>query len=164
MRIIAIDPGYERLGVAIMEQEKGSREVVVYSNCFQTSKSLPHAERLALVGKEIARLIVEYSPEALSIETLFFNKNQKTAFMVAETRGVILYEAALRGLLIKEFAPPEIKIAVTGYGKSDKDQVTAMIPKLVTITKKIAFDDEFDAIAAGITFFATHRFSSYPQK
>ena len=60
-------------------------------------------------------------------------------------------------ITISEFSPVAIKIAVTGYGKSDKDQVTSMVIKLVSITKKIKYDDEYDAIAAGITYFAHHR-------
>jgi crossover junction endodeoxyribonuclease RuvC len=157
MRIISIDPGYERLGIAILEKEKKSQEVLLYSDCFFTSKKLSHPERLTLVGKELEKLILEYKPEALSIETLFFNTNQKTAFFVAEARGVIVYEAKKQGLFIREFTPQEIKIAVTGHGRSDKTQVTSMVEKLVKISKKIKYDDEYDAIAAGITFFATHR-------
>ena len=104
MRILSIDPGYERLGIAIMEKEERSKEVLIYSDCFFTSKSLSHPHRLALVGKEIERIIQEYKPEALSIETLFFSKNTKTALFVAEARGVILYQAAAHNLLVSEFS------------------------------------------------------------
>lgn len=157
MRILAIDPGYERLGIAILEKDKKSKEVLVYSDCFKTSARLAHAERLKLIGEEVARVIDEYKPEQLGIETLFFNSNQKTAFYVAEARGVIMYEAARRGLIIKEFNPLQIKIAVTGYGRSDKTQVTFMVHKILAIDKKIKHDDEYDAIACGITLLATHR-------
>src|SRR4051812_31039204 len=113
MKILAIDPGYERLGIAVMEKEAKGKEKVLYSDCFFTSAKLPHAERLKLLGTEIGRLIDEYEPKMLSIETLYFSKNQKTALLVAEARGVILYEAAKKGLIIKEFTPMQIKIAVT---------------------------------------------------
>jgi crossover junction endodeoxyribonuclease RuvC len=156
MRIIAIDPGYERLGIAIMEKQHG-KETLLYSDCFKTSKDLPHHERLTMVGRELERIILEYKPQALSVEKLFFSKNQKTALLVAETRGVILYEASRHGLQVYEYQPADIKIAVTGYGKSDKGHMIAMIPKLVKIDKKIAYDDEYDAIAAGITFFAIEK-------
>jgi crossover junction endodeoxyribonuclease RuvC len=157
MRIIAIDPGYERLGIAIMEKQNG-KEVLLYSDCFRTSQELPHHERLTMVGGELERIIKEYKPQALSVEKLFFSKNQKTALLVAECRGVILYEASRHGLQVYEYQPADIKIAVTGYGKSDKEHMIAMIPKLVKIDKKIAYDDEYDAIAAGITFFAIEKF------
>ncbi len=159
MRIIAVDPGYERLGVAILDKEQKTKEILVYSDCITTPKTLPHAERLGLIGAELDRLLDEYKPEALSIETLFFAKSVTSALKVAEARGVILHAAARKGIVVKEFSPMEIKIAVTGHGKSDKEQVTSMVNKLITISKKIRYDDEFDAIACGLTFFAHHRFS-----
>ncbi len=157
MRIIAIDPGYERLGIAIMEKNPKSKEVVIYSDCFFTPKGLPHHERLAMLGKEIKRCILEYKPEALAIEELFFSKNQTTAMLVAEARGVIMYEASSQGLKVFEYKPAHIKIAVTGQGNSDKEHIIAMVPKLVEISKAIKYDDEYDAIAIGITFFATEK-------
>lgn len=162
MRIIAIDPGYERLGIAIIEREAKQKEKLVFSECFFTDKKLPHPERLAAIGIELDKLIDEYKPSALAIETLFFSKNTKTALKVAEARGVILHAAARKNLEIMEFSPMAIKIAVTGYGKSDKNQVTEMVKRLIVISKPIKYDDEYDAIATGLTFFATHR-AGYPQ-
>jgi crossover junction endodeoxyribonuclease RuvC len=159
MRIIALDPGYERLGVAIIDKEQRGKEVLVYSDCIQTPKTLPHAERLGILGAELDKLLEEYKPNGLSIETLFFAKSVTSALKVAEARGVILHAAARKGIKVYEFSPMDIKIAVTGHGKSDKEQVTAMVPRLITISKKIKYDDEFDAIACGLTFFAHHRFS-----
>lgn len=163
MRIIAIDPGYERLGIAILEKSGKEKEVVLYSECFQTDKKLSHPERLALVGNEIRRIIKKYKPEVLAIETLFFSKNVKTALQVAEARGVALFCASDMGLEIREFSPADIKIAVTGHGQSDKKQVIAMVERLVKIEGKIKHDDEYDAIAAGITCFAINSIR-YPQK
>lgn len=158
MKLIAIDPGYERLGIAVLQKETRGKEVLLYSDCFKTDKKLPHAERLALIGAEIGRIIDEHKPTALCLENLFFSNNQKTAISVAEARGVILYKAAEKGLYIYEYGPGEIKVAVTGYGKSDKEAVIAMVQKLVSIDKKIAHDDEYDAIAVGLTCFAIERF------
>ena len=161
MRIIAIDPGYERLGIAVLEKNPREKEVLLYSDCFKTSAKLPHAKRLNLIGDEIARVIDEYRPSALCLETLFFSTNQKTAITVAEARGVILYQAAKHDLVVYEYGPGEIKVAVTGYGKSDKEQVIRMIPRLIRIDKgveNIRHDDEFDAIAVGLTCFAVERF------
>src|ERR1035437_3226582 len=115
MRIIAIDPGYERMGVAIIEKISG-KEILVYSECFKTSPKIPHEERLKLIGQEIVKLIKKHKPEAMAIETLFFKNNQKTAMHVSEARGVMLYVASVAGLVVKEFSPMAIKIAVTGYG------------------------------------------------
>jgi crossover junction endodeoxyribonuclease RuvC len=154
-RIVAVDPGYERLGIAVME--KSTRESVLFSSCFQTSKTLPHPARLAAVKKELERIIEEFKPEALAIETLFFSKNQKTALLVAECRGVILSLASERGLKIYEYSPGQVKIAVTGHGASDKKQVAALVSRLVQLTKIPKYDDEYDAIAIGLTCFATER-------
>jgi len=162
MKIIAVDPGFERLGIAIIEKESRGKEVLLFSECFKTSANLPFEERLLLIGNEISKLIGEYSPEALSIETLFFTNNQKTAMHVAETRGAIIYEALKNGLQLFEFNPVQIKAAVTGSGRADKKQVISMIHKLIVIKNKLKHDDEYDAIACGLTFFAYQK-SAYPQ-
>ena len=162
MKILAIDPGYERLGVTVMEKKDKEKETLLFSECFFTEAKLPHSSRLALVGAEILRVIEIYKPEALAIETLFFSKNVKTALKVAEARGVILHVAVSAGLSVLELSPAQIKIAVTGHGRSDKKQMISMIPRLIKINKTIEYDDEYDAIAAGITFFA-HKKNIYPQ-
>ena len=149
MKILSIDPGYERLGVAILNKERGKKDELLYSACFKTDAKNAFEERLSEIGKEIERLISEYSPFALAIETLFFSKNTKTAMRVAETRGAILYIAQKNKLVIKELNPMEIKLAVTGDGKSDKQQMVKMVQMILKIEKK-AVDDEYDAIACGL--------------
>ena len=178
MRIIAIDPGYERMGVAIIEKDNlnptsleisarqnppsrlrfgGAKEELIFSECFKTSVKIPHEERLKLIGKEIESLIKKYKPEVMAIETLFFKNNQKTGMKVSEARGVMLYVASASGIIVKEFSPIAIKIAVTGYGMSDKTQVISMVKRLIKINPDVKSrgDDEFDAIAVGLTYFAT---------
>lgn len=155
MRILGIDPGYERLGVAILEKNKGDKkERVLFSECFKTSAKLEFAERLNLIGQEVKRIIKEYKPEVLSIETLFLNTNQKTVMQVAEARGVVIYEASNAGLKIFEASPPQIKIATTGYGRSDKSQIIKMVKMLVDLEENKTSDDELDAIAIALTAFA----------
>lgn len=158
MRIIAIDPGYERLGVAVIEKLPRQKETVLFSECFRTSPKIPHPQRLEMIGNEIAKVIQELEPQALAIESLFFSNNQKTAITVAEARGVILFQAAKHELPVYEYGPGQIKVAVTGYGKSDKAAINMMVDKLVRIEKKITLDDEYDAIAVGLTCFATEKF------
>ncbi|MEX1028372.1 MAG: crossover junction endodeoxyribonuclease RuvC [Candidatus Paceibacterota bacterium] len=153
-RILAVDPGYERLGVAVLDGPTGN-ETLVYSACFQTKPSTPHPERLAQVYQEIIRVITAYSPHTFATETLFFSVNQKTALKVAEARGALLSAAACAGLPVVEFSPQAIKIAVTGEGNSDKKQVTAMTKRLIRVTKPVQHDDEYDAIAIGLTALAS---------
>jgi crossover junction endodeoxyribonuclease RuvC len=156
MIIIGIYPGYERLGIAILQKKPGEKkEKVLYSDCFKTSAKIPFDERLLFLGNEFELLVKKYKPEVLSIETLFFTNNQKTAMKVAEVRGALLYQAKKAGLSIKEFTPLQVKVAVSGYGRGDKKQVADMVCKLVVIEKEIKHDDEYDAIAIALTAFAT---------
>ena len=159
MIILGIDPGFERLGVAILEKNKGDKkEKVLFSECFHTSSKIEFSERLNLIGKEIKKIIKKFKPEILSIETLFLNTNQKTVMHVAEVRGVVIYEASLSNLKIFEASPPQIKIATTGYGKANKEQVMKMVKVLVNIDNNKRSDDELDAIAVALTAFAHIRF------
>ena len=157
MRILSIDPGYERLGIAILEKEGSGKEKLVFSECFKTLKTDPHGLRLAQISTRIKEVITQYQPENLSIEALFFNNNQKTVILVAESRGVVLAASVEAGLEVYEYSPPQIKLAVTGYGQSDKRQIMKMIPMIIKIEKDIKSDDEFDAIAVGLTFFAHYK-------
>ncbi len=156
MKILAIDPGYERLGIAIIEKQPKQKEILLYSECFKTSAKLPHPQRLGLIQNKIKEIIEAHSPAVLAIETLFFAKNTKTALMVSEARGAIIASAVTSGLDVAEFMPNAIKVAITSYGKSDKRAMMTMIPRLIEIKKDIKSDDEFDAIAVGLTYFAHH--------
>ncbi len=158
MRILSIDPGYERLGVAILEKNQGQKEQLLFSDCIRTSAKDLFEDRLLVIGNSIESLIQQYTPEALSVENLFISNNQKTAMRVAEVRGVLIYLARKYNLTIREFTPLQIKLAVTGDGKSGKEQVIKMIHLLLRGFTKKALDDEYDAIAAGLTYFAHTRF------
>lgn len=157
MKIIGIDPGYERVGIAIIEKERGQKENLLYSDCFKTSAKLDLNERLLLIGKEIESLIKKYSPEKLAIENLFFQSNKKTAMGVSQARGTIIFVAKSNNLEILEYTPLQIKNATTGYGKATKDQVFSMVKQLINIPEEVKQDDEIDAIAVGLTAFAHQR-------
>lgn len=153
MRVLAIDPGYERLGVAVLEKVD-NKEVLLFSGCLETDKKMDLPDRLLILGEGILALIAKYEPTAVAIETIFFNKNQKTAVAVAEARGMIIYLAKLHHCLVCEYGPQEIKVAVTGYGKSDKAAVIDMVKRLIPTAPKKGLDDEYDAIAVGVTCLA----------
>ena len=152
MRIISIDPGYERIGIAILEKNK--KEELIFSECFKTKASLPFIERLELIGREIESVIKKFNPEALAIENLFISTNQKTAMRVAEARGAIIYQARILGLSVYEYTPLQIKMATTSYGRATKEQVKDMVKRIIHETKNLQQDDEIDAVAIGITHFA----------
>lgn len=157
--ILGIDPGYGRIGIAVIEKSKIG-EKLIHSECFETDSKLPHPERLALVAKKVGQIIKDFSPTKMAIESLLWSKNVKTAMGVAEARGVILAEVAKNKIPIFEYNPNSIKLAVTGYGKADKQQVETMLCRLLKINKDIKYDDEYDAIAVALTCTS----SSYPQQ
>lgn len=157
MRIISIDPGYDRLGVSVMEKDTKGKEVVLFSDCFLTDKKDSLEKRILFLGQEVKSVIKKWSPTHMAIEKLFFTKNQTTAMKVAEVRGVVIYEASQQGISIHEFSPQDIKIAVTGYGKATKDQVSKMTEKILSLSTKKRLDDEMDALALGVTALAHNR-------
>lgn len=150
-RILGIDPGYERLGIAILEKTNHSKEEVVFSMCFKTDPKLEFTERLQLIGNETKKIIKKYEPEVLAIETLFLTKNERTVMKVSEARGVVLYEASNAHLKIFEASPPQIKLAVTGDGRASKEQIIKMVKMLVEMDNSKKSDDELDAIAIALT-------------
>jgi crossover junction endodeoxyribonuclease RuvC len=157
MRVIGIDPGYDRFGIAVLERVHG-KETVLHSRATSTPKSASLPDRLLLVGNTLEEVITTYSPDVLALEQLFFNNNARTAIAVAEARGVALYLARKHALTVFEYSPQAIKIAATGYGKSEKKQVADMLHRLVTGVPKKALDDEYDAIAAALTCLVSERF------
>lgn len=156
MTILGIDPGYDRIGIAIIEKSK-SGNALLHSECFTTDAKSPFYERLVKIEKRINEVLNEFEPDTLSIETLFISKNQKTGMRVAEARGVIALTAAKKGIPIFEYSPPEIKAAITSDGRSDKTQMIKMIPLLVKMGPGKRYDDEYDAIAAALTHSARSR-------
>lgn len=157
IRILAIDPGYDRVGIAVIDKHQQDRETLVYSSCIRTNAKEAFVERLAQIGSGVEQVISEYAPTVFAIENLFLANNQKTAMRVAEARGALLYIAQQHTLSIYEYTPLQIKAAITGDGKSPKDRLMYMLPKLITILHPITYDDEWDAIAIGLTCSAHTR-------
>ncbi len=153
MRILAIDPGYDRLGIAVVEGNP-SRPTLIMSACITPEKGASE-DRLAEVSGAVTDAIKNYAPNALAIETLFFSVNKKTALGVAEARGAVLAAAGIAALPVIECSPQQVKLAVTGHGGADKRAVAVMVPKLVALPPKKRLDDELDAIAIGITALAS---------
>lgn len=154
--VLGVDPGFDRLGVSILSEEKGN-PVLLFSECITTNSKDPREKRLLKIGSRIDTLIKEWGVGSLAIETLFFNNNASSAMGVSEARGVVIFQSARAGLKVYEYSPQAIKIAVTGYGKADKIQMDTMVRKLVKVPEKAGkrLDDELDAIAVGITHIAS---------
>ncbi|MEN9338532.1 MAG: crossover junction endodeoxyribonuclease RuvC, crossover junction endodeoxyribonuclease RuvC [Candidatus Parcubacteria bacterium] len=151
--ILGIDPGYDRLGVCILEKISNNECKLLHSECLESDRKQEINERIFLFGKELRSIIKKYKPTELSIEKLFFTTNQKTVMGVSEARGAIIFLAQEEKLKVSEYTPLQIKIALTGYGKADKAQVYFMLNKILKLenTKKEKLDDEYDAIAVAYT-------------
>ncbi len=157
--ILAIDPGYDRCGAAIIKT--GVIHTVEHSWCIQTNKKDSHADRLAMVFKNVEAAILEYKPVAIALETLFFSVNKKTAIAVAEARGVIVVLAGLHKVPLIELSPQEVKLSMTGSGNADKISVQKMVALTLKIDISKKLDDEIDAIALGMAAAGMLRLSSY---
>lgn len=157
MRILGIDPGFDRIGVVIVEKGN-THDELIYSTCIVTNRADMFVDRLTTLAHELRNIITKHKPETCAIETLLFAANKKTAMQVAEARGVILLVCRESGLVIHEYSPLEIKTAITGYGKAEKSQVEMMVRQLIDVPGGKRLDDEIDAIAVGLTGLATTRF------
>ena len=162
VRIIGIDPGFDRLGICILDKHDTNKEELIHSQCITTSKKETFEVRLAEIGEELTKILKKYKPSELAIETLFFTTNQKTIITVAEVRGICIYLSHIHDVRIFEYSPPQIKVAVTGYGKATKEDVTLMIPKILKQQlPKGTLDDEIDAIAIALTHSAHRKMNGW---
>lgn len=157
IRILGIDPGFDRLGVCVLDKE-GNKEKLVFSTCIRTNKKESFEKRLTVLGQELEEIILKYKPDELAIETLFFTNNQKTIITVAEVRGICIYLAHKNGAALFEYSPPQIKLAIAGHGKASKEDIAIMVPKILKQPLLInTLDDEIDAIAIALTHSANRR-------
>lgn len=154
MIILGIDPGIARTGWAVIEGNSSKVKAIAYG-CIETEASKDTSKRLAQVHKEVEKIIKKYSPENLAIEELFFNTNAKTAFVVGQARGVILLAAEQKLIPNFIYTPLQVKIAITGYGRAEKDQVAKMVKTILSLKELPKLDDTSDALAVAIA----HAFS-----
>lgn len=153
MRIIGIDPGYDRNGVAVVE--KGiPKDILVFSTLISTNKKMTMEQRLFDLLTQLEEIIKRENPEVLAIEQLFLTNNSKTVIGVAQARGVILSLAGKYNLPVRELGPGQIKLAITGYGKADKSAVAMMVNKIIKLPERKMIDDEMDAIAIALAALA----------
>src|SRR3989344_1611580 len=149
MRILGIDPGTTLVGYGIIEENRNELTSITYGvlNIKQTTL----AEKLFSLSKKLRALLIEYKPDRVGLEKLYFAKNKKTALEVAQARGVILLELTKAGIPIVELNPSAAKIAVTNYGLADKKMVAKIVQKILKIEKLLSDDNASDALAIAIT-------------
>ena len=158
MRILGIDPGFAITGYSIIDYI-GNKFYLRTSGAILTEAKTSFPLRLEKINKELAEIIENYNPDAMSIEELFFNNNAKTAINVAQARGVILVTARMHNLDIFEYTPLQVKQAVTGYGRADKIQVQRMVKMILNEEKLPKLDDVTDSMAIAICHAHSAKFS-----
>lgn len=149
MIIIGIDPGYAIVGVGVVEY-KGNKFRPIEYTAITTPAGMNTVDRLKKIYDEMAMLIDKHKPDAMAIEELFFNSNQKTAINVAQARGVILVAATNKGVPVREYTPLQVKQSVTGYGRADKKQIQEMVKLILHLNVIPKPDDAADALALAI--------------
>lgn len=154
MRVLGIDPGFGRMGWGVIEVQSAKCKVQDYG-CITTPPNVVIEKRLQLIFAELQEIFLQYKPDALAIEELFFNTNAKTAFAVGQARGVVLLAAAQSNTPVAIYTPLQVKVAVTGYGRAEKAQIGQMVKILLKLSTVPKPDDTTDALAIALT----HSFS-----
>lgn len=149
MIVLGVDPGTAITGFGVIRAD-GDRLELVDFGCIRTEAREGVTQRLRDIHFAVNHLIALNKPDLLAIEELFFNRNVTTAIAVGQARGVVLLSAALAGLEIAEFTPPQVKQAVCGYGKAEKRQVQNMVRAILGLREMPKPDDAADALAVAI--------------
>lgn len=151
MRVLGIDPGLTRCGVGVVEGAVGRQLTMVDVGVIRTSSHLPVAERLVTVEKGIDAWLDEHRPDAVAVERIFARSDSSTIMGTAQASGIALVAAARRGLPVALHTPSEVKAAVSGSGRADKAQVTAMVTRILRLDAPPKPADAADALALAIT-------------
>lgn len=157
MLILGVDPGIAKVGYSILQCTGNNFKAIEYG-CIVTSPKLLFSERLKIIYDDLTEIIEKYDPQELAIEELFFNKNIKTAIDVSHARGVQVLAAVNKNLGIYEYTPLQIKQAVVGYGRADKNQVQQMVKMLLNLKEIPKPDDAADALAVAICHGSSLKF------
>lgn len=151
--VLGIDPGLSRCGYCVLEAE-GRRSRAAALGVLRTDPALSTPRRLAELVADVRTLMEEFSPVSLAIERVLFQVNARTAMGVGQAAGVIMAEAAGRGMDVAEYSPNEVKGAVAGFGGADKEQVQTMVQILLELPVPPQPADAADAAAVALTHMA----------
>ncbi len=171
--ILGIDPGLANTGWAVLEpvsssahqpvssstcqMENNSEYKLVECGCLKTKITSTSAKRLNMIYEELEELIKKYKVEALAFESLFFAKNAKSAIKVAEAIGVIKICGQRNGIEVTGFTPLQVKMALVGYGRAEKEQVEIMVREFLGLKENISPSHASDAVAVALTYLFTNR-------
>lgn len=150
MKILGIDPGTAIVGFGVIESNR-RKHVLVDAGVIRTPAHQADELRLHTIHDSLTEIIQEHNPDVMVVEKLFFAKNVTTAMSVSQARGVILLVATQNGVPIAEYTPLQIKQALTGYGRAEKNQIQEMVKVLLALSEVPKPDDCADALAAALT-------------
>ncbi len=150
MFVLGIDPGLTRCGYGVVDWRGPSRVKAISAGVISTEPSAELPNRLATIQREVRELIAEFDPKVLAIERVLFQVNVQTAMSVGHASGVVMAEAANAGCDVIQYSPNEIKLAVTGWGGADKQQVERMVRAQLKIEHELKPVDAADAIAVAL--------------
>jgi crossover junction endodeoxyribonuclease RuvC len=149
MIVLGIDPGLANTGYGVVRRRSG-RLAALDGGVVQTASDLAPERRLAMIHREVDELLLRYEPDAVALEQLYFGQNVRTAFAVGQARGVVMLAAGQRGISCHDYTPQQVKGAVCGSGRADKEQVTRMVQALLSLPEPPRPDHAADALAVAI--------------
>lgn len=153
MIIIGIDPGTAKMGYGVIKvDDKGKKISLLESDVLITHPDLEPQNRLKFLYDTLCDIIVKFKPDVMVIEKLFFNTNAKTAIAVGQARGISMLSAAKKKVKVSEYTALEAKLALTGYGRSDKKVMQEAVQKILKLNNKIKSDDANDAVAMALCY------------
>lgn len=159
MIILGIDPGIATTGYGVIGKLPTGSSVALDYGVIKTPKEEPLPVRLAMLEEGVNRILDKYSPEEIALEELFFTKNITTGIAVAQARGVILLTCVKKCAKLFEYTPMQIKQALTGYGKADKQQMQQVVASILRLKSIPRPDDAADALAVALCHAQTARFA-----
>lgn len=157
MIILGIDPGLATMGYGVIKYTESNVKMIDYGTVL-TKAGVPLPRRLSIIYDCMEELIEKFNPEAIAFEELFFNTNVKTALTVGHARGSAVVAAEKSGKELFEYTPLQVKQAVCGYGRADKQQVQAMVKILLNLKQIPKPDDAADALAVAICHAHSSKF------
>ena len=150
MRVLGVDPGLTRCGIGVIEGAPGRQLRLIGTDVIRTPPSDGIGARLLALEQEFDRWLIRHEPDAVAVERVFSQHNVRTVMGTAQAGAVAIVCAARRGLPVALHTPSEVKAAVTGSGRADKDQVTLMVMRLLRMTERPRPADAADALALAI--------------
>jgi crossover junction endodeoxyribonuclease RuvC len=146
---LGVDPGVSHVGVAAVAR-RDRRPLILFAETVRTPGDLPEASRLRVIHDAIRGAIAAQRPDAVAVERVAWNRNQRSALHVARATGVVMLAAAEAGLPVEEYGPLEVKAAVTGQGNADKAQVRDALQRLHGLRDVPMQPDAADAVAVAL--------------